>query len=203
MTESDDNAVGFEELVAWWLGELDAARAGQVEERIFEDPALGRQLEAVAQLQASVTAMVMGGRVQHAAAAADVSRLQARGVRIRQYSVAPGTTVNCGVADEDFVAIRLQDVMPAAGDTGEPPVQRVDVEVRMEPQGGEPVAERYDDMPVDRVRGELVMLFPGDRIRPLPATRVHYRVFGEAASGRRLLGEYHLSHSPTDPGAHG
>ncbi|MGD8861076.1 MAG: hypothetical protein PVI30_13805 [Myxococcales bacterium] len=195
--------MGFEELVAYWLGELPQARCEEIEERVFADAALARQLEAVAQLQASVTATVLRGQVQHAAAADDLSELQSRGVRIREYSVAPGATVNCGVADEDFVAIRLRDVVSAAGEVSRLPVQRVDVEVSMEPQGAEPMAERYDDIPVDRGSGELIMLFPGDRIRPLPATRVRYRVFGEDAAGRRLLGEYQLSHSPSDPGAQG
>lgn len=60
---------------------------------------------------------------------------------------------------------------------------------------GQPIpSERYEHVLVDREAGEIVLVYPGDRIRGLPRSQFVYRVLAEG--GTRPLGEFRLDHTP-------
>lgn len=176
--------IPWEDLLAYWLGELSPEREAEVEERLFSDGRTARRLESIAALDASLTALAQRGAVTGAVTADALDRLAAAGVVVRQYRIVPGQTVPCTVANEDFVAIRL-----AGGFAGEDTVN-IDLDARLE--GEAPTARHTEGVPVDRRTGEVVLLYPGDRIRALPRSQFTYRV----SAGSRTLGDFHLDHTP-------
>jgi hypothetical protein len=112
-----------------------------------------------------------------------VEALAAAGLVLRTYEIAAGQTVPCGIAMEDLVVVRL------GGEFGD--AERVDVVMEGD-FGGTPATERYDDVLVDRKSGEVVLVYPGDRIRALPESRFRYTVTADG----RTLGEYGMNHTP-------
>lgn len=176
----------YEVLVDYWLGDLSPEREAAVEEQLFVDEESARRLEAVARLDRTVCEVVRRGRVQATVTVETLAQLERAGASLRTYPIEPGQTVPCGVASEDYVAVRLRG--PFEG------LEAVDLHVEIVPEGEDPVETKQPAIPVDAGSGEVVMLFPGAMIRPLPSTRIRYRV--RNADGDDL-GEYRLEHSPS------
>jgi hypothetical protein len=177
-------SIDVEELIRYWQGELSAQREAEVEEALFEDPATARRLDAIARLEAGVRAVVAAGALRGALTLETVERLQRAGLVVRSYQIDPGQTVPCSIAQEDLVVVRLR------GDFAD--ADRVDVAMEGTLEGVGPMSERYPDTLVDRRAGEIVLVYPGDRIRALPRSRFLYTV----SSGDRQLGEFRLDHTP-------
>ncbi len=176
--------VSLEELIRYWLGELAPEREAEVEEALFEDAAVARRLDAVARLDAGVRAVVAAGKLQSGLTVSAVRSLVEAGLDVRTYVVDAGATVPCTIALEDLVVIRLRGGLEGA--------ERVDVVMHGTFEGMPPASERYEDLPIDRSAGEVVLVYPGDRIRALPRSHFRYVV----TSGGRQLGEYALDHTP-------
>jgi hypothetical protein len=177
--------VSFEELLSYWLGELAPEREAFVEERLFEDGETARRLEAIARLDIGVVALIRAGRLQSGVSVETVDALRREGTTVRTYGIAPGETVRCTIADEDLLAIRLKGDFGAA--------DHVDVVMEGTLEGTAGLPERYDGVLVDRASGEVVLVYPGDRVRALPRSQFLYRVTGD---GGRTLGEFRLDHTP-------
>ena len=177
-------SIDLTELVRYWLGELSAEREAEVEEALFAESDLARTLDAIARLDQGVRALVAAGRLRAGLTVDAVTAMEAAGLRVRTYRVGPGEVVPCTIAAEDLSVIRLH------GDFGD--ATEVDVEMEGTPEGQPPTTERLIDVPVDRRASEVVLVYPGDRIRALPRSRFVYRV---RAAGRDL-GEYGLDHHP-------
>ncbi len=176
--------ISLEDLIRYWQGELDPAREPEIEEALFAEVDTARRLDAIARLDAGVRALVAAGRLQSGLTVAALEHLEQAGLALRSYLVNPGETVPCTIAREDLVAIRLRGEFAGA--------ERVDVVMDGVFEGLPPASETYEDVPVDRRAGEVVLVYPGDRIRALPRSQFRYVVM----SGGRHLGEFSLSHTP-------
>lgn len=178
-------SVSLHELVGYWLGELTAEREGVVEDALFSDAEVARRLDALARLEAGILQLIREGRLQSSVARKGLAAFDQAGLRLREYRLAPGQTVPCTIADEDLVVIRLQGGFTA---------NEVDVVMHGEFEGLPHASETYSGVPVDG--GEVILVYPGDRIRALP--RSHFRY--EVRAGGLPAGNYHLDHRP-DRGA--
>ncbi|MGB8331670.1 MAG: hypothetical protein WCE62_16195 [Polyangiales bacterium] len=176
--------ISLNELIRYWQGRLPAARETEIEELLFEDVGTARRLDAVARLDAGVRSVFVAGKAQSILTVDAVEGLKRAGLQLRTYVVDAGQTVPCTVASEDLVVIRLR------GDFGS--AERVDVVMEGSFEGLPPALERYDDVPIDRRAGELVFVYPGERIRALPRSQFQYTV----SRGGLRLGEYGLDHTP-------
>lgn len=176
-------SVSLDELIAYWQGELAGEREAAVEEALFDDEATARRLDAIARLEAGVRALVRAGAIQAGLTVDAVDRLAAAGLSLRTYRLEPGETAPCTIALEDFVVVRLH-----VGEAGE----RLDVTVDGSFEGAPPARERHEDLPIDRRTGEVVLVYPGDRIRALPRSRFVYT----ATRGGATVGEFRLDHTP-------
>ena len=116
-----------------------------------------------------------------------MQRLAGQGVRLREYRVARGGSVNCTVApDDDLLVTRLE--APLAG------VERLDVDFL--DANGQSI-RRLHDVPFDPAAGEVVITQQIQVVRAMPATTVRYRLYDMASpSGERLVSEYALHHTP-------
>lgn len=177
-------SIALDELIRYWQHELPEERALEVEEALFADALTAQRLDAIARLDAGIRALVAAGRLQSGLTVEAVGNLESAGFQVRSYEVEAGQTVPCTIALEDFVAIRLRGEFAGA--------ERVDVVMDGQFDGMPPASERYDDVPVDRRAGEVVLVYPGDRIRALPRSQFRYTV----CSGANVLGEFSLDHTP-------
>jgi hypothetical protein len=176
--------VSYEELLAYWQRELPEERVAEIEEGVFGDEEVARRLDLIARLQDGMRRLVAAGKVQAGMTVEAVESLAAQGLVLRTYEIAAGQTVPCSIDMEDLVVVRLEV------DFGD--VERVDVVMQGTFGGAPPALERYDDVLVDRGAGEVVLVYPGDRIRALPRSQFRYTV----SAGGRTLGEYGMDHTP-------
>lgn len=176
----------LDELLAWWLGESDAAAGEATDLHLLGCDECGALVDEIVALREGLRAAFEGGQLRAFVDAAFVERLRGRGKRVREYQVPPDGGVNCSVApDDDVVVGRMR--FPAAG------YDRIDVIVRSSLMAGE---RRIEDVPFDAARGELLSLPRLDRLREAPAHREELELRAVEADGERPLGRYVFNHRP-------
>jgi hypothetical protein len=90
--------IPFELLLDYWLHETDAASTEQVDEHLMSCDACGDLLDGLVALGEGVRGAFRSGTVMAVASDAFVRRLDAQGLRLREYRLAPSGSVNCTVA---------------------------------------------------------------------------------------------------------
>lgn len=178
--------IPIEVLLQDWLGENDAATRETVDAHLMACDECGALLDELVALRTGVAGAVRAGIVRLVAGAAFVDRLAAAGVRIREYRLGPGGSVNCSVAPEDEVLVsRLQ--APLQG------VQRVDLVAEF---SVEPAVLHLEDVPFDAAAGEVLLLYSVAQVREMPAHTVRMTLLAHEGGGSRELGRYEFRHSP-------
>jgi hypothetical protein len=182
-----ENPIGFETLVAYWLGEVPEQHEAAIEEHLFGCAHCTKRLEGLAALASSVRAAVKDGTVSMAVSGPFVEAMKQAGLCLREYRVEPGGSVNCTIrADDDAVVSRLR--APLAG------VKRLDV-VRMR-GGGEP-EERLADVPFDAETGEVLMIPSAAWLKTMPAFTMRMQLIAVGEAGEKQIGDYTFNHSPS------
>jgi hypothetical protein len=181
------NPIDFESLVAYWLGELPEAREAMLEEHLFGCPHCSKKLEGLGALASGVRAAVRQGRVSLVVSEPFVQTMREAGLRLREYELDPGGSVNCTIrADDDAVVSHLR--APLAG------LQRLDV-VQMR-GGGEPDV-RLADVPFDARTGEVLVIPSPAWLKTMPAFAMRMRLIAVGEAGESEIGEYTFLHSPS------
>lgn len=180
------NPIGFETLVAYWLGEVAESREATLEEHLFGCAHCSTRLEQFVSLAAGVRAAVESGRVSMVVSGRFVEAMKQAGLRLREYRLEPGGSVNCTIrAGDDAVISRLR--APLAG------VKRLDVvHVR---GGGEPEV-RLTDVPFDAEAGEVLMIPSAAWLKTMPAFTMRMRLIAVGEDEESEIGEYAFLHSP-------
>jgi hypothetical protein len=182
-----ETPIGFENLVAYWLGEVPAEREATLEAHFFGCASCSGRLEGLAALAAGVRAAVKDGKVSMAVSGPFVEAMRQAGLRLREYRLDPGGSVNCTIrADDDAVVSRLR--APLAG------VKRVDL-VRM--RGGGTPEERLADVPFDAETGEVLVIPSAAWLKTMPAFTMRMRLIAVGEAGERAVGDYAFNHSPS------
>ena len=177
-------------LLEYWLGELDEAREGQLDEHLLGCSHCSGNLQSLVDIADGVRVAFRTGAVNGVVTGAFVKRLAAEGLHLREYHVPQNGSIHCTVTpDDDLLITRL--AAPLVG------VERLDLE-RLSGEGT--TLERMCDVPFDVTAGEVVLTPRMERVRALPATTVRFRLLAIAPSGERLVGEYTLHHTPYRPG---
>lgn len=170
-------------LVDWWFGETEDEA---LEEHLFACTACSRWLEALVALGAAVGETFRRGAVAVVLSRGMVRALRAQGLRLREYRVPAGGSVQCTIGAQDDFALGALEA-PLAG------VRRLDLEVLDE--AGRP-CERHEDIPFDPGAGEVLALPAAARLRRLPAHIERFRLVAVEEDSRRALGEYTFVHTP-------
>src|SRR5690606_1280405 len=106
--------MGAARLLDYWLDELDEKDQESVEQHLLGCAHCSAELERLLQLADDVRALMRAGRVHAVLAQSFVRRLADAGVRVREYRMGPGGSVDCTVApDDDLLVSRLE--APLAG----------------------------------------------------------------------------------------
>lgn len=172
-------------LLDWWSGELEAARARQVEEHLLSCPACSGRAHAMSAVALSLRGLVRHGGAMLVLLPVVLERLRHDGRRAREYRAAPGKAVHCTLGpDDDMVLARL--AVDLRG------VSRLDLVARTD-DGPE---RRLRDVPFDASSGELVVMPATEYLRARPRHVERMRLLAVEPGGERLLGEYTFDHTP-------
>ena len=182
-----EKPIGFEALVAYWLGETPEKREAALEEHLFGCAHCTQRLQGIAALATGVRAAVRDGRVSMVISTPFVGAMQRAGLRLREYAVEPGGSVNCTIrGDDDAVVSHLRASL--AG------VTRLDV-VKM---GGAREPEvRLVDVPFDAEAGEVLVVPSAAWLKAMPAFTMRMRLVSVGDAGEKQIGEYTFNHSPS------
>lgn len=181
------NPIGFETLVAYWLGEVPEAAETALEEHLLACAHCSARLEQLAAIAAGVRAAVEGGRVSLVVSGRFVETMRKAGLRLREYRVDPGGSVNCTIAPEDDAVIsRLR--APLAG------VTRLDL---VRTLSGDAPPQRITDLPFDAAAGEVFVIPPAAWLKTMPAFTMRMRLIDVGERGETPIGEYTFDHSPS------
>src|SRR5689334_14140652 len=94
-----------ETLLAYWLDELDADEAADVEAHLFECDACGARLRELLALRDAIRHEFLAGEVPSTVSGGFVRRLKGAGLRVREYSLAPGDSIACTAAPHDDLVV--------------------------------------------------------------------------------------------------
>jgi anti-sigma factor RsiW len=173
------------DIAEYWSGELPADAAGRLEDHLFSCDLCARRVAEGEALLDAVRAVVRGGRFNAVVTDAVLNRLAREGVRVRSYTLEPGSTLACAVfPEDDLVVTRLRADM-----TG---VDTVDI-VMNHPNH----AAGRSAVPVEPGRTEVVYVISAAVLQQLPSATVHLTMTAASGAESRVLGEYILEHTST------
>jgi hypothetical protein len=176
------------ELLAYWLDELDESAAAEIEEHMFECDECSSRLRELVGIGDALRKELQNGNVGTVASAAFVRRLQGDGMRIREYTVQPGESVNCTVApDDDLVVSYLHAPL---GD-----VRQLDL-VFANFDGSS--ARRSEHIPFDAAAGVVTVVPPTSMLRTLGHAKMRMQLLAIENDSERVLAEYIFNHVPYD-----
>jgi len=178
-------------LADYWLAALTPSEEDGVEQHLFECDECGARLREVIALAEGVRTLAREGSLQMVVSDTFLQRAAEQGLRIREYTVPAGGSVQCTVAADDNLLIgRLAANLSAA--------DRVDLSFCDE-RGVERL--RMTDIPVHAGAGSVVLQYPITYAKAAPSeTQVARLVTYDDAGAERLLGEYTFHHTRTLPG---
>jgi hypothetical protein len=174
------------ELLEYWLGELGAADEARLDEHLFACAACTERLQAIVALGAAIRAEFARGGLSIVLPEPFLRRVQAAGLRLREYSLAPGGSVDCTITpDDDLVVAHLQ--APLRG------VRRLDVLVDNSVAG----KLRANDVPFDAEAGALVAVTSSVFLRTLRHAQQRVQLVAVDGPDERVLADYTFNHFPS------
>lgn len=184
-----------ETLLDYWLHDSDLATTDAVDEHLMQCDACGQALDALAALGEGIREALRAGAVGAVTSAAFAQRLAGQGLKVREYRVPPGGSVNCSVAPDDELLVSHLDLPPSLSQG----VQRLDLHVEFSHEPG--VRHERQDIPFDPQAGEVVVVSKLAQVRRQPAHTVQATLLAVDATGTRELGRYLFRHQPWAGGA--
>lgn len=173
-------------LVEYWFGEAEPRDEDALEEHLLACAQCAARLEELASLGAGIRRALRSGALRAVLPREFVERLKSEGLRLREYRVAPGGSVNCTLsAEDDFVVSRLQ--APLSG------VERLDL-VYVGPDGEAQAI--FEDIPFDAAAGEVLVLPSAAALRAASAHTARMRLVAVADELTKPIGEYTFVHTP-------
>ncbi len=173
-------------LTQYWLGELDASREALFEEHLFGCNDCAARLQELVGIADGIRALIQNGSMQGVVSKNLLERLAEEGLRLREYAVVEGGSVNCTVApDDDLVISRLSASLVG--------VTCLDL-VLSDEEGVEQL--RLHDIPFNADAGEIIFIPSIAYLRTLPATTMRMHLLAMNHAGPKQIGEYIFLHTP-------
>lgn len=174
------------DLLAWWLGEMDEQSQARFEEHLFGCGECSARLGHLVHLGNAIQREFREGRLGSVLSAASVRRLKDAGMRVREYRMQPGGSVNCTVAPEDdLVAAHLHAPLRD--------VQRLDLSIDA---GDGNARRRVADVAFDPASDEVVLASSVAALRKLGVVTQRVDLIAESGGAERVIGSYTFNHSP-------
>lgn len=181
-------------LMDYWLAELPAAEQDALEQHLMSCDACGERLREVIALAEGLRVLARSGSLQVIVDEALVRRAEGSGLRVREYALSRGESIQCTVAaDDDLLVARLAVDLSTA--------TRVDLSW-CDLQGVE--RQRMSDIPVRAGVGNVICQQSITWAKASPTVSLVARLLAiDADGGARVLGEYTFHHTRTIPGPPG
>jgi len=184
MTRVACAANGAQELLAYWLGELDAAAESRLEEHLIGCAQCSARLGSIVDLGAAIRQEIVSGSLGSVLTPRFVERLKAAGLRVREYDLEAGGSVDCTIAPgDDLVVAHLH--VPLGG------VRRVDALFEDSAAG---LRYRASELAFDPSADRLTYMPSADYLRTLDRARQHVTLFAVDGVEERVLGSYTFNH---------
>jgi hypothetical protein len=176
--------LGTQQLLAYWLGELDERESGAIEQHLFACAMCSTSLERVVAVADGFRTLFATGEIATVLSASFVQKMKAAGLRVREYRLEPQTSVNCTVTPEDDLVLAHLHA-PLEG------VRRVDAVVEDVEAG---VQTRLVDLSFNASDGEVVYLPRTSDLRAVQRITQRVRLVATDENGERTLGVYTFNH---------
>jgi hypothetical protein len=172
------------ELLAYWLGEMDDVFQARFEEHLFGCTECSSRIARIVDLTQAIRQEFQEGRLGSVLTVPFVQHLKDAGMRVREYQIQPGGSVNCTVAPEDDLVVShleapLQDV------------RRLDLIFE-----GKGWRQRLQDIAFDPASGEVVFAPSVAELRKLGVTTQRAQLVAVSPEAERVIGNYTFNHSP-------
>lgn len=185
-TNACQSPIAWDELLAYWLGELDDDNTARIEEHYLGCGQCSQRLDQLVELAQGIGELARTSGVSMVINDGFVERLKNDGLQVREYHVPQNGSVNCTIVpDDDFVVGYLETPLSD--------VHRIDMLSRFD---FEDTPRRQEDVPFIAESGVVVLAPPVDAIKALPASSLQIRLLAIDETGERMLGEYTFNHTP-------
>lgn len=177
-------------LADYWLAALAESSEAAVEEHLFACDECGDRLRELIAMAQGIRDLAREGSLRIVVSDVFLKRAAEQGLRVREYNVPSGGSVNCTVTAEDDILIgRLAANLSGAG--------RVDLCICDE-SGSERL--RMSDIPVHSATSSIVYQESITFAKAAPSNKMIARLVTFDEGGvERLLGEYTFNHTRSLP----
>jgi hypothetical protein len=176
-----------QDLLAYWLGELDEASESRLDEHLLACGACSERLRKIVDVGAAIRGeLLRGNHFGFVLAAAFISRIKQAGLSVREYDLEPGGSVSCTITPEDdLVASRLRAPLRD--------VRRLDV-VMHDPALG---TLRATDVAFDPEAGSVTYVPSVSFLRALGPSQHRVELVAVEGADERVIADYTFNHSPS------
>jgi hypothetical protein len=172
------------DVLAYWLEEMDEVSQARLEEHWFGCAECNGRIARLVKLAKAIRQEFQEGRVGSILTGPFVQQLKDAGMRVREYQIPPGGSVNCTVApDDDLVVSHLEAPLQD--------VRRLDF--IFESEGGR---QRLQDIAFDPASGEVVFAPGAAELRKLGVSTHRAQLVAVGPDAEHVIGNYTFNHSP-------
>ena len=173
-------------LLEYWFDELAPNREQPIEEHLMACGHCASRLQEITNLASEIHASFQRGEIASVISLAFVEKMKGQGLRLREYRVPCGGSVQCTIsASDDAVVARLQAPLED--------VKRLDL-LLLNERGEPPV--KLLDIPFDPTVGEILFCPSAAALKKMPAHTDRIRLVAVDELGERTLGDYTFIHTP-------
>jgi hypothetical protein len=186
MTGAACTRLSAQELLEYWLGELDEARELLLDEHLFACATCSERLRALVELGAAVRREFASGTLNVVLPAPFMARVKAAGLRLREYRLEPGGSVDCTITpDDDLVVAHLHAPLRD--------VRRLDLLIDDTTIG----KLRANDVAFDPAAESVVAVTSSVFLRTLQHSQQRVQLVAVDGAEERVLGDYTFNHYPS------
>ncbi len=179
-----------QDLMAYWLGELDSefdrGHERRLEEHLFACAACTERLRAVVALGGAIRAELLRGTFNFVTSASFIRRIKDAGWQVREYDLEAGGSVACTVTPDDHFVVSYLHA-PLRG------VRRLDVLIDDSTSG----KHRANDVAFDPESGTLAAVTSTAYLRTLSHSQQRVRLVAVDGADERVIADYTFNHSPS------
>jgi anti-sigma factor RsiW len=184
MTSPRCERIALSDLTDYAAGELSDAEATVIEEHLFSCADCSVRAAEADMLVRTIAAAVRSAEIGGFSTDAVLNQLARDGVRVRSYSLSPGSIIPCAVWDDDeLMALRLRGDFGGVGE----------VTMTQHVAGGGELIRATGQVTASR-DGEIIYVLPAALIRHLPEVQVDVRLTTTDGGEERPIGSYTLVH---------
>jgi hypothetical protein len=177
----------LQDLLAYWLGEMNQVSQTGFEEHLFGCAECSARLARLVELASAIKHEIRAGRLSAMLPASFIQRLKDDGMRVREYRMQPGGSINCTITPEDDLVVT--HLHAPLGNVG-----RLDVIVDEVEAGSR---YRLEDVAFDPGSDDVVLFPASADVRKLGVATLRVELVAVSGDEERVLGRYTLNHSPT------